>query len=814
MLIKYIILIFRNLWRFRLYSLLNIVGLAIALAVATLIFIYVRTELSYDRSFPKADRIYRIANYNTSGPRARNWANGSPMMAEEITKFLPEIESIARLYPITESVLEYYQDSMNVTSHMDNGGFFIDSTFLDMFDVKILYGNKAAPIRKPYSLILTESLSRKFFGTEIPLGKSIYIRGEPWEITAICQDFPEEQHFHPTHFMNWQSFKDLIIGAGLSDLYYSRGWSGVYTYALMREDVNVNELVDKLMDFRVDFYSEFLSPEEVTEGGYFLLQSLTDIHLKSNLEQEIEANGNIIYVLVFSLAAIFILVIAGVNYVNLATVKTFKRMNEIGIRKVAGARRMQLVIQFLGESLFITLLSGLTAILIMDLLLPLFNRITEIGVLSLELITLKNSGMLFGMVILLAICSGLYPALFASRISPIKAINELKDPGSTSNLIRVGLVILQFTVSVFMIIATIILYRQMNYFLNKDMGWDKENIIALTLNGDAAVMARDNPDLLKEELTELAFITGATITSDIPGDRFSVEGLIPDVPRDEEFDNPAIRFLRVDEDFIPLMGIEIMQGRNLSRTSGKESEFILNKAAVKAIQLENPLGIEAETYFGQRGEIVGVSGNFHYATLRQIIEPLVLEVNYDPESRGLFYRYLILRLSPGDLSTKINRLQDKMEDLAKGYIMQYTFLDENMYKNYKTEQRLKELLRAFAILAILISCMGLFGLSAFSAELKTKEMGIRKAMGASVARIAFRMIKNFLVYVIISLLVALPLGFISMNKWLQNFAYHINIQWQEFLLASLLAITIASLSVAYYALRSGTANPVDSLRYE
>jgi len=489
---NYLTIILRSFWRFRLYSFLNLVGLAIALSVATLIFLYVRDETSYDRHFAKADRIYRIANFNTSGSRARNWANGAPLMAEEITRFIPEIESITRINPFNEAVLEYYVDSINVTSHLENGGFFIDSTFLDIFDVDILHGNRIDPISKPGSIILTESLSQKFFAGENPVGEVIYLRDLPWEITAVCRDFPEQQHFRPSYFLPWQNFIDFLTEAGLSDLYNSHGWSGVYTYILLDENANAADLDDKLIDFRIDFYGGGAPRKEEIENGRFVLQPLVDIHLKSHLEQEIEANGNIVYVLVSIIAAMFILIIAGVNYVNLANVKAIKRIKEVGVRKVSGARRNQLIGQFLGESLFMAFLSGLASILIMDLLLPLFNRITELDLDSLDLLTLQNLCLLMGLVLLLGLSSGIYPALFASRFSPTQAMKEMKNPGSLSNRVRIGLVILQFTVSVFMIFSTIVIYRQMSYFLGKDMGWDKENIIALSLNGSAFEMAQQN----------------------------------------------------------------------------------------------------------------------------------------------------------------------------------------------------------------------------------------------------------------------------------------------------------------------------------
>jgi putative ABC transport system permease protein len=563
----------------------------------------------------------------------------------------------------------------------------------------------------------------------------------------------------------------------------------------------------------VDYFSDFGSKEEILENGQFVLQPLTDIHLKSHLEQEIEANGNMVYVIVSSLAGLFILIIAGVNYVNLATVKTFKRIKEVGVRKVTGALRYQLAFQFIGESLTMAVISGILSVLVMDLMLPLFNRITENNLDSIEMLSIQNLGMLLILVIFLGLVSGLYPSLFASNISPVNALKEMKDPGSMTNKIRVGLVIMQFTVSIFMILGTIIVYRQMNFFLKKDMGFNKEHIIALTLNGPVYKYAQENPAIFKEEISELAFVKNASMISTIPGDRFSVEGLFPEVPREDEI-NPSARFLRVDEDFIPLMHIEILEGRNLKHPGDSLSEFILNESAVRALQLRNPVSVKATSYFGQKGEIVGVTRDFHFASLRQSIEPLVLEVNYNPEFRNISYQYLLLRVTPGDLSEITDAIEKKMQDIAEEYVMDFTLLEDNINKNYKSEDRLKELLQAFALFAIFISCLGLFGLSSFSAQLQTKEMGIRKAMGASVLKIATRMAKNFVIYVIFALIIALPLGYYFMKNWLNNFAYHIDIQWWEFVLTAIMALIITLISVGYQALRTGLANPVDSLRYE
>jgi putative ABC transport system permease protein len=810
---NYLTVIFRSFWRFRLYSLLNVLGLAIALAIAMLIFMYVRKEVSYDKHFKKADRIYRVVNYTHNKESERNWANGAPLMADEIVKFIPEIENVTRMRPVQDAVLEFSEDSLNKVSHMETGGFFVDSTFFKIFDVNIIQGDRVNPLNRPGSIVLTESLARKFFDEENPLGKTISMKGMPFMITAICDDFPVTQHFSPSYFIDWQTFIDLLTRINLRDIYYARGWQGVYTYIVLDEHVKAADLNEKLMDFRIEFFKDRSTREETIEEGRYVLQPLRDIHLRSHLEQEIEANGNIVYVIVSMLAAIFILIIAGVNYVNLAVVKTFKRIKEVGIRKVNGALSYQLVFQFIGESLIIAVISGILSVLVMDLMLPLFNRITENNLDSIELLSMENTGMLFILVIILGLVSGLYPSFFASKASPITALTEMKDPGSITNRIRVGLVVLQFTFSTFMIFGTIIVYRQMNYFLYKDMGFDKEHIIALTLNGGADELAQENPAVFKEEICKLAFVKNASLISTLPGDRFSVESLFPEVARDDEI-NPLIRFLRVDEDFIPLMNIEILAGRNLKHPSDSLSEYILNESAVRMLQLENPPGVKASSILGQKGEIVGVIRDFNYASLHQIIEPLVLEVNYEPEFRSLFYQYLLLRLTPGDLHGKAESIERRMQEISDEYVMNFTFIEDNINKNYKSENRLKELLQAFAMFAIFISCLGLFGLSAFSAQLRTKEMGIRKAMGASVLLIAARMSRNFLIYIIFALIIALPLGYYFMKNWLDNFAYHIEIRWWEFAFAAIMALAITVLSVGYQALRSGLANPVDSLRYE
>jgi len=795
-----------------LYSILNFLGLSLGLAVSILIYLYVEKELSYDKHFSKADRTYRVIQMlnNEAGPR--NWANGPPLMAEEIMGHIPEIESVLRMRPL-QVVFEYQPDSLTLITHEEIGGFFVDSNFVDFFNWEIISGDHDNPMADPLSIVLSESLAIKYFGKDNAVGKQLRIQGTLFTVTAIMKDFPETTHFKPRYLLSWPIFKAMLRAVNLSELYNNRNWAGVYTYVKLDERINVRDLEEKLQEFRIQFYSEFESREETLENGRFVFQPITDIHLRSHLEQEIEPNGNIIYTMVFGLAALFILLIAGVNYVNIATTNALNRTNEMAIRKVNGALRTQLIFQFIGEAVLTAAISAVLSILIVDLFIPFYNEITENNLTSMEIFSLRNISIIVLIAFLFGFLSGVYPAYFVTKFSSAQALGELRSPVSTTSKLRTALVILQFSVSVFMIFSTVIIYRQMQFFLKKDLGIDLENVIILDLNNQAMEMIINNPESLKNELEQLSFVTGTSVVSHLPGNRFSVEGLRPDNML-EDADIPSMRFLRVDDDFIPLMKIKLVEGRNVKIPSEEQSEFILNKTCVMALNLENPVGIKATSFFEQRGEIVGVCDDFNYASLHYIIEPLVLEINNDPEFRALWCNYLLIKVFLGDMGNIIKMLEDKIDEVAPGTVFNYRFLDENFNRNYKSEQKLKSLLRVFAIFAIFISCLGLFGLSAYSAELRTKEIGIRKSHGAHTLSISMLLSRQFIVYVLIALVIALPAGYYYSNNWLQNFAYRIQVKLWEFLLTGLIAILIAIFSVSYQAIRAGLRNPARSLRYE
>jgi putative ABC transport system permease protein len=812
MLRKYLIISLRLLWRQKLYSVLNILGLAVALAVSLIMFNHVKVELSYDKHFPESERIYRVIN-KTVGERGEwDWATTAPLLAEDLNKSIPELEGTFRFRVQRGVYIEERSDTNDIKGFPGNDGFYTDSSVFDILDIPFLYGDKTSALSDPKSVVLTASLSRKIYGQEDPVGRTLYIfGGNPCTVTGVIADFPGETHFKCDFLLDWQLFVTLMKSVNLEDLYYNRGWAGVYTYAMLKDGIDIESLTDKLFKFRKGYYSADLDTADI--GGSFALQPITHIHLRSNLEEEIEANGNIKYIIVFAMGALFILIIAGVNYINIATARAFKRMKEVGIRKVTGARRIQLVNQFQAESLFTVLIAALLSILFIDLIIPFYNDFTGKLITSGDIFTMQNIILFILIILLLGSLSGLYPSLFASGFRAVDAIHELHDPSSRTNFIRRILVVLQFAVSIFMIFTTIVIYRQMNYFSTKNLGFDRSQVINMRLNGELWEWAVYNPQKLKDEMSRIPVIMESSVTSHIIGDRFSVEGIDPEgFPEDAE--KPSLRFLRVDEDFIDLLKIELIEGQNFDLPPEGESQFMLNKKAVEVLGLEYPVGTRGTSFFGQYGEITGVVDDFHFASLHHPIEPLVLEYNLGQEFRQLWVGNMLVRLIPGDSRDLIPELKKHIEKIAPDNGFNYEFIDDKFDRLYQSEANLRDIFRAFALFTIFITCLGLFGLSAFTAELRTKEIGIRKSQGARLGGIVVLLSRQFMAYVLLSLVIALPAGYFYCRDWLQNYAYKISLRPWEFILAGMIALVIAFISVSYQAVRAGRMNPVKALRYE
>jgi len=796
---NYIKVAIRNLRKYKTYSFINIFGLAIGMALCLLILLFVKDELSYDRYHKKADNIYRLITEFTIKEKKSKSAITSPPMGPALANDFPEVIAYVRFIGLLErekEVLISCQEKKFYESRL----FFADQDVFNVFTFPLAKGDPRTVLKEPYSVVITEETCEKYFSDEDPLGKVITLNNkDDFRITGVLQEIPLNSHFR---FDFLASFSTLN--------YYQLlpvddwGSCALYTYLLFQKDYSPQELEKKLPAF----IKKYMGEESFVEGLY--LQPLTSIHLHSNLLYEIEANGDMAEIYMFSALAFVILLIACFNFVNLSTARHMSRAKEVGMRKVLGAYRLQIVKQYLGESVFLTFLALPAALLLVELFLPVFNNLLRK---DLSVGYIDNFFFLpavIGVTIFVGISSGIYPALFLSAFQPIKILRGAFQPGSARRLIRSILVLTQFAISITLIICTVVISSQMNYVRNKKSGFDKEHVVVLPIKERPILLQHQS---IKNELLGNSKIIKVSVASDVPG-RSGVNSN-PFVP--EGFEKTTeffIKNMRIDYDFLETLGIKVKEGRGFSKDFATDASeaFILNEVAVEKIGWDEPLGKTLEWLPGpgryKKGAVIGVVENFHYESLHNRIEPLVLHIW--PAS----YHYFLIRIRPGDLKGTLAFIKEKWNELAPNFPFIYSFLDEDFDRLYKAEERLGKIFVCFAALSIFVACLGLFGLALFTAEQRTKEVGIRKVLGASAARIALLLSREFVKWVLLASAVAWPVAYFAMSRWLQNFAYRINFGIGIFLLSALMAFVIALTTVSYQAIKAALANPVEALRYE
>jgi len=798
---------FKMAWRVirkqKLYSAINITGLGVSLACLLMILFHVKGELGYETGFPKADRIYRVQTDSQFGSTVRQWASSAPAMGPELGKAFPEIEATARLMPIGPQVLVYRPAEGPPRRFEERHIFISEESFLTMFDLTFISGSPETALRDPSSALLTASFAHKYFGDEDPVGKALMVEtyGQPLRVTGVVRDIPGKTHLKIDAFI---SMPTLVLWTGYGpEILNHRTWKAMYTFVLLKPGQRPASLDAKTAAFMKNFHAE--QPSRVESIRF---QPIRRIHLHSKLEGEIAPNSDIAYVVVFSAAALLILLIAVVNFVNLATAQSFKRMKEIGVRKVIGARRSQLVRQHLGEAGLLTGLSAILALVLMKFSIPFYNRVSGAAMSFREVLTPGSAAFLLGLLVLLTLLAGLYPAFFASAFQPIGAIKNLKTPRSTAAVLRKGLVVFQFVVSIFLIFSTITMSRQLDYFHRADLGFDKNDVIAMKLYGDFSKTLVGGANSLKAEMTRHSGVAGIALTSQLFGSPFSNERLTP-VGTPDKNALPMLRFLRVDENFIKTAGLTVLQGRDFDAGPNQRSAYIISESVAAILGLDQPLGVEClSDIHGGQAPIIGVIKDFHFASLHSPIEPLVLE--YLPAGA----KYLLVKARAGRLSEVLEYLKRKTAEIRPDFLFSYSFVDEEFNQSYRTESQSYDLFKVFSGVALFVACLGLFGLSVYAAERRVKEIGIRKTMGASAPSIYLLLAGSFLRWVLAANAVALPLAYFAMNKWLQNFAFHIRISAGTFAVAGFLVFFFAMITVGYQALRSARENPVESLRYE
>lgn len=809
---SYIIVALRNLWRNKGFTLINIFGLAIGLASSILILLYVINELTYDRFHDKSDRIYRIWISGSMPATEMRHAVTSPPMAEALLNDYPEVEHAVRLY-LSGGWLVRTGD--RVFHETDEEFIFADSSFFDVFSFRMLKGDPKTCLRDPRSIVLTEEYAQKYFGDEDPIGQTLKIEQDTnlSVITGVMEDFPVNSHFHAK-----------MIGS-LSTLGYSRNTNWVnhnfHTYVVLKEGTDPEEFEARLYDMVikyvgpvvVQFMGIDLDQFEAAGHSYgYRVQKMTDIHLHSNLHYELEPNGNPLYVYIFLVAAILILVVAGINFMNLATARSTVRAREVGLRKVVGSRRSQLIAQFLTESVVLSLLALVVAVILVDLVLPGYNNLIQ---LNLEFDVFDKSWiipLLIAFAMLVGVAAGSYPAFVLASFNPAAVFSSEKRTGTSKSFLRNLLIVLQFTVTIVILMGTIVVNRQLNYMQKKDTGFGKENLL-LVKRSD---VLRQQIDAFKEEIVQHSNVLSSANTTHIPSYQFSdnahwLEGW----DRTEIF---TLASCFVSYDFDKALGLELVSGRFFDRDMPSDSTgVVVNEATVRALGLEDPLTARFVFPGADNGEdlfmpIIGVVKDFHYESMQNEINPVAIHF-----MQGNYEGVLTIRLGEGDKTETIEFLQQKWEDFNMEHPFEYLWMDEQFDQLFNTERRTGQILGIFSILSIFITCLGLLGLISYTTNQRTREIGIRKIMGASV-QIVMRLLSREMFYLLgISALISIPTYF-GVKAWLQKFAFHINFQLGIFFLVlgliTLAVMIMAMLTISYHSYKAATANPADSLRTE
>lgn len=803
MLHNYLKIAFRNIRKQKMYSLLNITGLSVGIAVAVLIIFHVKDELRYDRHFPKSGRIYRIIDGGGSESQARPWACIAPLFGKMVKEEIPEIEDMIRFFYMKSTILSYSSDTKRIKTFEETGGFFADPGAIRMFNLAFISGNPRHALKEPDSIILTASMATKYFGEENPLGKTLqsdYSR--PWKVTAVVENLPAHTHLKFDYLVSMSTFQK-----SWGKMLEHRSWNAFYTYVTLDKNATREQVEEKLIDFAVRFHPDLDSREEAIKKANYYLQPIIDIHLHSHLEKEFAPNSHIAYVYIFSILALFILLIAAVNFVNMTTAQAFKRIKEVGIRKALGARKRQLIFQFIFEAFLLSFAAAVSAALLLKIFMPVYNSLSGKILEFQHLMSLDHIIMYIAAFILLSTLSGIYPAFFMASFKPVSSLKGLKVPGTGATKIRNRLVVFQFVLSVIMIFSTLTIHKQMEYFNRKNLGFDKDQLLAIKLYGDLRKKLFKDPEALKNELMSYTGIDSVTAVSKLPGERLGRESFRPvGLSNGEEL--PNFRFMRADQDFIESMKLAMVAGKSFSGLNPDRIAFIINESAAQLLNLKHPVGKTAVNDGRKKGKIIGIVKDFHFASLHHPVEPMV--ITFNPKRA----RYLLVKIKGDQIYETMGYIRSCFKRISPGYPLIYRFVDDYLERLYASEKLVGRIFTYFSILAIFIACLGLFGLSVYSAEIRIKEVGIRKVLGASSANIVRLFTSGFIKMVLLANLIAWPIAYAAMSKWLEAFAYRAEISINIFILSCVFSLVISLFTVSFQGFKAARANPVESLKYE
>jgi putative ABC transport system permease protein len=788
---NYLKVAFRNILRQRAYSLINIVGLALGIAICIVILLYVMTELNFDKYHKDKDRLFRVSQLEKSKNHTSIDPNTAPPLAPALAKDFPEVEAAARILPTASRLIEYKEKRF-----YEPGFSYIDQDLFKILSIPFIKGDPHNCLLRPQTVVISERIAEKYFGTESPLGKTILINSTEFEITGVAANPPVHTHFH-YNLLAALKFK--------TELRHMKNWLWhvVYSYIKLKPGVDINRF-EKKMSKIGDRYAK----EKFNKMGYsytFFLQSVPSLHLFPCPQAEMEPPGDPTQLYIFAAIGLLVLLIGCMNFVNLTTARSAKRAKEIGLRKVIGAQRQQLIRQFLYESMLLSGLAVILALILVYSFIPNINRLTGMEISASDLLKYHIPFMLIGLYLVVGIVSGVYPALFLSRFKSVRVLKEYHKARGGA-LFRKVLVVGQFSITIFLIIGAMVVNIQLDYMKNHHLGFNKQQKLIIPVRGRTDLSK--NFEAIKSEYLNYHGISQASVSSNVPGEPVSM--LFTKLLSQHDTKKQSMDYMFCDQDFLDQFQIPLLAGRDFQETD-KNGAFIINEAAVKAFgwsSAQEALNQNMYSGTGRKGPIIGVVKNFNYEGLQKKITPLVMDMFPRQFSK------INLTVNTTDITESIAFIKKKWQELFPANPFEYFFLDEYFGRQYVAEEKASHMITLFTFLGIFIASLGLFGLASFMTEQRTKEIGVRKVLGASVKSIIVLLTKEFSKWVIIANAAAWPLAYFVVERWLQNFAYRAQVGVWIFLLSGSLALFIALFTVSFKSIKAALANPVNALRYE
>lgn len=785
----------RNIRKDKTYSAINILGLTIGITCSMFLLLYILDELSYDRYHTNAPNIYRVISNIKEPDNAFTWAIAQIPLTDELRDNYPEVKNAVRFFGIGRSLYK------NGDKQFYEGDFYLaDSTTFDMFSYKIIDGDINTALDAPFSIVLTRKMAIKYFGTVNAVGQSLQNQqNETFKVTAVMEDVPLNSHF----------IFDALISRNTQPNYQGNwGNFGVYTYIQLPEGYSLDKMytsLDKIIKEKVDpIFAQF----GITIK--YELQRITDIHLYSKIQDEAEAGGDISYIYIFAAVAAFMLIIACINYMNLATARSANRAKEVGIRKVMGSQRAQLIAQFITESVVIALIALVASLILIYALLPSFNDLANKQLPFSYILQTPVILSLLGVVVFVGIVGGSYPAFYLSGFNPVTVLKGKLSIKGGNAFFRKSLVVIQFSISIFMLISTLVVYDQLQYMRNKDLGFSKERVVRIPLSSEEQVW---KSDVLAERMRQTKGVASAGTANSSPGQGIS-KNLLKVEDNDGKLSERGIDLYNADFEFVKTMGMTIVQGRDFSRDIPSDTTYavLVNEAMVKRMGWKEPLG-KRFIFNGPNNteierKVVGIVKDYNQNSLYDVIEPLMIIMNS-------YNNYVFIK-TEGDVRESIAAIESTWKTVYPDLPFEYDFLDQDFNSQYKSDEKRSQIFTAFSGLTITIACLGLLGLAAFTTQQRYKEIGVRKVIGASINSLIILVSKEFFILVGIGTLIAFPVAWYFTDSWLQKFAYRIELtgEWLTFIVSALLAFTITLVTVGYHVLRAASANPVKALRDE